>query len=178
MRFNKRVEEIFAAIKLDETVADEVKLMYLEFEKENSLKGHNLSFIIAAFIVIVCKKRNYAMSINIFGNENSKYILKSVNFVEEKMGYGEKIEEPSAVFHDKQIESFIRKYGKSIKLNMKTIQDIIQLIPKAKFIYRTKECIAIALICFYKKDKLITKTLAKDFCISELSIKSALRELV
>jgi len=178
MNFNKKFKHIFEACQLHESIAVESKHMYLDFEKNHSLKGRNMELMICAFIFMVCQKNNYAMNIKLFGEEYITDIMKCVKFIEESNNIVQVIEEPTEVFHDNQIESFIRKYSKIVDINRKMTQDIIKLIPKAEFIMRKKEIIAIALIVFYKNNKSIIKILSKECCVSELAIKSALREIV
>ena len=178
MNFKKRFEIIFQATQLHDSIGTDSKLLYLDFEKKYSFKGHNLDFIICAFIFIACKNKNYAMNIKLFGEEKITSIMNCVKFIEESMNIIHVIEAPPEIFHDAQIEAFIRKYSKIVDINRKITQDIIKLIPKAEFIMRKKEIVALALIAYYKKNKTIVKILAKECCVSELAIKSALRELV
>jgi len=178
MNFNKKFKQIFNACQLHESIETEAKLLYLDFEKKESMKGRNMDFMVCAFIYIVCQKKNYAMNIKLFGEEFITDIMSCVKFIEESSNIVHVIEAPSDVFHDAQIEAFIRKYSIIIGINRRMIQEIVKLIPKAEFIMRKKEIIAIALIAYYKKNKPIIKTLSKEFCVSELAIKSALREIV
>lgn len=177
MNFNKKFKQIFDACQLHESIETEAKLLYLEFEKKESMKGRNIDFMICAFIFIVCQKKNYAMNIKLFGEEFTTDIMNCVKFIEESRKIINVIEAPTDVFHDPQVEAFIRKYSRIVGINRKMTQDIVRLIPKAEFIMRKKEIIAIALIAYYKKNKTMVKTLSKEFCVSELAIKSALREL-
>ena len=178
MNFNKKFKCIFEACQLHDSIETEAKYMYLDFETKHSMKRRNMDIMICAFIFIACQKKNYAMNIKLFGEEHSTDIMKCVKFIEEISQTIKIVEEPSTVFHDDQIEAFIRKYSKIVGINRRMTQDIIKLIPKAEFIMRKKEIIAIALIAYYKKNNFVVKTLSKECCISELAIKSALRELV
>jgi transcription initiation factor TFIIIB Brf1 subunit/transcription initiation factor TFIIB len=177
MNFNRRFERIFQATQLHESVSTDAKLMYLDFEKKQSLKGRNLDFMICAFIFIVCQKKDYAMNIKLFGEEFTTDIMKCVKFIEEKNKVVNIVKEKEKVFHDNAIESFIRKYSKIVNINRKMTQEIVKLIPKAEFVMRKKEIIAIALIIYFQKNNKLIKLLAKECCISDLAIKSALRDL-
>ena len=117
------------------------------------------------------------MNIKLFGEEYITDIMKCVKFIEESNNCVELIVEQKNAFHDNQIEAFIRKFSKILNFNRKMTQDIIKLIPKAEFIMRKKDVVAVALILFYKNEKVILKVLSKECCISELAIKSAIREL-
>lgn len=178
VHFKKRFDCIFQATQLHESISTEARLMYLDFESKYSLKGRNLDIVICAFIFMACQKKQYAMNIKIFGEEFITDIMKCVKFIEESTNVIKIVEAPSTVFHDDQIEAFIRKYAKFVNINRKFTQEIVKLIPKAEFIMRKKEIIAVALIAYYKKDKTIVKALSKECCISELAIKTALREIV
>ena len=178
IHFNKRFRQIFDACQLHESIETESKFLYLDFEKKNSMKGRNMEIMICAFIYIVCQKQNYAMNIKLFGDDYTTEIMKCVRFIEERTQVIKIVEEPPKVFHDNQIEAFIRKYSRIVGINRKMTQDIVKMIPKAEFIMRKKEIIAIALIAYYKKNKSFVKTLSKEFCISELAIKAALRDLI
>lgn len=178
MNFNKKFKQIFDACQLHESIETEAKLLYLEFEKKHSMKGRSLDFMICAFIFISCQKKNYAMNMKLFGEEYTTDIMNCVKFIEENTKAVNVIEAPSDIFHDAHIEAFIRKYSRIVGINRRMTQEIVKLIPKAEFIMRKKEIIAIALIAYYKKNKTVVKTLSKEFCVSELAIKAAIRELV
>ena len=181
MNFNQKFERVFQATQLHESVGSDAKYLYIDFEKKHSFKGRNIEFVICAFIFIAAKMKNHAINVSLFGREYETDIMKCVKFIEEKRKDVIVIKKPIECqkFHDKDIESFIRKYCKLVDINKKMTQDIIKTIHKAEFIMRKKEIIAIALIVSYKKKcKYVMKKLAKESCVSELAIKSSLRELV
>ena len=107
MHFHKRFEYIFNCMKIHESLGADAKMLYLDFENHHSLKGHNLDYMICGFIYIACKKKSCPINIKDFGEEYSKYILKSINFIENTFKEVKLIEKPKETFHDKEIESFM-----------------------------------------------------------------------
>ena len=145
----------------------------------HSMKGRNLDFIICALIYISGTKHNNALDIKIFGKEYEKDIRGYIKFIEELMNDKTIIKDPEKeVYKDVLLDSYVTKYSKSVYgLNRRLIADIRKLIPMTQFIMRKKEIVAVALIVYYKNDTSLIKKLSKEYCLSDISIRSAIREL-
>ena len=180
VKFNALFNRIFDGTCLNEVIGIEAKFMYLEFEKVRNLKGQKIELCVCAFIFLAAKKMNYAMNIKIFDKEFETDIMKCVKFIEENTNKViNKIDDPSTsrVFQDKDIEAFVRKYSRVADITRKMTQEVVNMIYKAEFIMRSKEIIAIALLVYYTKNNRLIKVLSKEYCVSELAVKSALREI-
>ena len=180
MKFNTIFTRVFQESCLNEVIGIEAKYMYLEFEKVHNFKGRKMELCVCAFIFIAAKKKNYAMNVKIFGKELETDIMKCVKFIEENTNnVVKKIEDPdtSRVFQDKDIEAFVRKYSRVADITRKMTQEVVNMIYKAEFIMRSKEIVAIALLVHYTKNNRLIKVLSREYCVSELAVKSALREI-
>jgi len=178
LKFKNSFDLIFDKLGLHDCIKNYAQDLYVMFEKDHTFKGRNINLIICAFIYIAGKANNYAINAHIFGKEYEKDVMQNVKFIENTLKIKTEVKEPEKTFTDKDIEAFICKYITLIpEANKKMKFDIIKLIPLTEFVMRKKEVTAIALIIYYKKDKRLLKTLSQGSGISELAIKSALRDI-
>ena len=154
----------------------DIIIYYKEFKKKYSMQGRSLENMIYAFIVITHQKYNVPLQIIITPD-----ITKCLKFIEQNFTFPkESIINPVLEgFYDADIEANIRKYKRTAELTKNNIKEINALIQSTEFIMRSKEIIALGLIVVYKKsnDRHWMKLLAKEACVSELAIKSAVKDI-
>lgn len=180
VHFNKRFNAIAEHFPdFPDVILNEAKCMYLSLEKNTSLKGRNLDYIICAFIYLSAQRNNRALELNIFGKEYVNEILKSVQFVQEKLNITSMVLDPdSGVYQDKEIESYIFQFCNGFpELNRRIRCDILKLIPKTQYIMRKKSAIAAGLIVYHLSDMSLIKTLSSRHCLSDTTIRAVIKDL-
>jgi transcription initiation factor TFIIIB Brf1 subunit/transcription initiation factor TFIIB len=179
--FNKKFHIIFDSLNLHESVGTNAKFMYNEIEKNNNLKGKNEEIVICALIYMSAINNKYAIDIpTLFVEEAEEEIRKMVKFIEEKIGIKEIFEEPveELRFFDEELRTYICKFCKFANISNEMTYDIIKMIPKTEYIMRKKKIVAIALIVYTKNnDKILLKKLSKEYHVSDLAVKSAIRDI-
>ena len=176
MNFNKKVNDVFASFNINESMREDVKNLYVEYESKVNFKGRNMRMIVCSLVYIIAKKRNYPIDVRIFGNEME--VMRNVKFLKEKMKEeGEVVKTSEEIYYDADIEGYIRRYAGMLQIERKVVQSILKHIHKAKYLMRKKEIIAASIIVLYYDDPKMISNIAKMAQLAPGAIKSTVEEL-